>query len=491
MKRSKKQQTGPAITTKDAKEKAKAKVSTTDSFSNPTGRLGFGTPNHIESTQYPLTRLTQNYQLMKSLYRSHWIIRRIIDVIPEDMCKSWWKITSQLPPELIERFDKQQRKINLKAKVLEGLKWGRLYGGAGGVILIKGHEDILDQPLNLDEVMPGSFKGLIIGDRWSGIYPQLELCKDLDDPELGLPDTYQITSEAIGGSIKIHHSRIIRFVGRDLPFYEKQAEIYWGASEIEHIYDELRKRDNTSWNIAQLVFLANLRVLKMKDTEQIFSVGNNKAMEDLYGVLQAQNWLMSNMGMQILGAEDEFTTHSYSFGGLAEVYQNIMSDLAGAAEMPQTKLFGRSPAGLNSTGDSDLQNYYETIEQKQETYLRPIIEKLLPIMCMSEFGMIPDDIDFRFNPIAKAKDSDKVDTGSKHTSAIIDTYNAGLISQQVALKELRQMEESTGMWSNIDDNTIDTATTEVQQQGEILPDGLGNMLGQSQENKQNNKGFGM
>ena len=34
-------------------------------------------------------------------------------------------------------------------------------------------------------------------------------------------------------------------------------------------------------------------------------------------------------------------------------------DVAGAAsDHPVTKLFGRSPAGLNATGEADMQNYY-------------------------------------------------------------------------------------------------------------------------------------
>lgn len=52
-------------------------------------------------------------------------------------------------------------------------------------------------------------------------------------------------------------------MGRPLPYLEELAENYWGASEIEHVIDELRKRDNVSWNIAMLTFMANLRVMKL------------------------------------------------------------------------------------------------------------------------------------------------------------------------------------------------------------------------------------
>ncbi|MCG6197883.1 DUF1073 domain-containing protein, partial [Anoxybacillus sp. LAT_38] len=77
---------------------------------------------------------------------------------------------------------------------------------------------------------------------------------------------------------------------------------------------------------------------------------------------------------------------------------SFMLDIAGACQIPVTKLFGRSPAGMNATGESDMQNYYEVIQQQQESILGPVLDKLLPIMCMSEFGAIPDDLEYTFNP---------------------------------------------------------------------------------------------
>jgi phage-related protein (TIGR01555 family) len=427
---------------------------TLDAFTNVLARMGFGTPSMLEGTEYPLTRLTKNYQLMNSLYRSHWIIRRIIDVIPEDMCKSWYELTSQLPPDQLERFRKMERKTRVRASVLEGLKWGRLYGGAGGVMMIDGHDKVLDQPLDLDAVMPGSFKGILILDRWSGLSPMSELVDDINDPDFGLPKMYQITNEALHTTLRVHHSRLVRFSGRDLPNWERQAEMYWGASEVEHVFDELKKRDNTSWNIANLVFIANLRVLQMAGMEEVLSVGTQKVKEDLYNTVQAQNWLMNNFGLYVLGPNDKFDTKQYTFSGLSDVYENFMMDVAGAAEMPVTKLFGRSPAGLNATGESDMQNYYDSIEEKQEAQLRPVLEKLLPVMCVSEYGLVPDDTDIKFNPVRRATDMEKSDLGAKRTEAVKDVFDSGMINQQIALKELRQMKESTGMWSNITDEDI-------------------------------------
>ncbi|WP_205510324.1 phage portal protein [Paenibacillus elgii] len=441
---------------------------TTDAFQNVLARLGHGTPNLLEGTEYPLTRLTQNSQLMNSLYRSHWIVRRIIDTIPEDMTRNWITITTQMAPDQIRRLDKIWRVRKVKQRILQGLRWGRLYGGAAGLIMIEGHQDELDQPLDYDFIMPGSFKGLMILDRWSGVFPSSELVDDIDDPDFGLPKFYQVTLDE-GKTMNVHHSRIVRFVGRDLPYWEKLAEVSWGASEIEVVFDELKKRDNTSWNIAQLIFLANLRVLKMGDLGELLAVGDSRAQADLYNTLQAQNWLMSNMGMYLLGKDDDFTTHQYSFGGLNDIYESFMLDIAGACQMPVTKLFGRAPAGMNATGESDMENYYETVQQAQETYLAPVLDKLLPIMCMSEFGAVPDDIDYIFNPIRTPSDKDVAELVDKKTTSIINVYNAGIIGRKTSLKELKQMSDSTGMFTNITDEDIENADDSTHP-GELLPE---------------------
>ena len=75
---------------------------------------------------------------------------------------------------------------------------------------------------------------------------------------------------------------------------------------------------------------------------------------DLYNTIQGMNAMMNNNSIQILGENDSFETHQYTFGGIADTYDRFMMDVAGAAETPVTKLFGRSPAGMNATGESDM-----------------------------------------------------------------------------------------------------------------------------------------
>lgn len=432
-----------------------------DAFTNSLARVGFAQPNILEGTQYPITRLTKNYNLMNSLYRDSWIIRRVVDTTAQDMYKNWIQITSSITPEEIKKIEKTIRVTRTRSAMLAATKWGRLYGGAAAIMLIDGQEDMLDQPLDLNSIMPGDYKGLLVLDRWSGIYPGPDLVKDLDSPDYGLPEYYQIKTET-GDQTRVHHSRVIRFCGPELPYWEKMAEVYWGASIVEQVFDELKKRDNTSWNIAQLIFLSNVRVLKMSDLGQLLSSINQKSKQALYTTLQAQNTLMSNMGIYVMDKEDEFQNFQYSFSGVSDVYELFMLDIAGAAETPATKLFGRSPAGMNSTGEGEERNYNSTVEQRQESDMRPQLEKLLPVIHMSALGYVPEDLDFIFNPVETPSQKDKADLIWRNVDAINNSYSSGIITQQIALKELKQVGEPLGIFTNITDEDIEKASDEFQ-----------------------------
>lgn len=468
---------------------------TTDAFMNKMARTGFGQPNLAEGAEYPMTRLTKNYQLFNSMYRGSWIVRKIVDIFPADMLKNWITISSSIEPEALQKIEKAIRYTKTKEKLKQGLQWGRLYGGAAALILIDGQEDQLDQPLDYDTIVPDSYKGLLVFDRWSGITPDSELITDISDPDFGLPKYYTINTSNVQtnsfiqerANFKVHHSRILRFAGRELPYWEKIQEMYWGESEVEIAYEEIKKRDNTSANLATMIFLANIRVLKMNDLGQLLGSASKQAQENLYNVLSAQDHLMSNMGIYVMDKEDDFAIHNYSFGGLDELYQSFMLDIAGACEMPVTKLFGREPSGWNSTGENDLVQYYDTVAEKQEAYLLPVIDKLLPIICMSSLGAIPDNLEWEFNPIRQVSAKDRADLASSIISPILEVFNAGLITKEIALKELKAQSEATGMWTSIDNEYIKKIASEEASNEEVYSDEDKKLLENQMEGEEDNK----
>ena len=404
-----------------------APVSTMDAFSNPAARIGFGTMDLLQATEYPMTRITQNYQLLTSLYRDNWIVQNIVATIPNDMVRKWYEIRSSIAPDYIDQMVKLERKTQLRKKILQGMYWGRLYGGAVGLILIKGQDD-LSQPLDLDMILPGSFLGLQILDRWSGVHPGSALVKDLADPDYGLPEYYTVRDDVSSRMVaEVHHSRIIRFIGRELPWMEQVTEDYWGESELEAVYNEVMKRDNVSGNIAALTFRANINYMETEGLDQLLGTANTEMVRRFYNLMAAQSMMESNFGTRVINKGDAIHNTQYTFTGLADVYDRIMMDVSGSARTPVTKLFGRSPAGLNATGESDLQNYYDHIDGLRESDFRAIIERLLPIMALSAWGMIPDDLDISFPPMQTPDAKETAEIAERKAGAVLAVYQNDLI----------------------------------------------------------------
>ena len=441
-------------------------VAVQDAFSNPLFRLGYGSQSPLEATEYPLTRMTDNYALLNSLYRDNWVVQNVVGLMVDDMLREWYKLKGDVTPEMQGALDQVERQTRTRARLNEGMRWGRLYGGAAGLILIKGQED-LSKPLDLDMVFPGSFQGLYILDRWQGVTPNMEVVFEGGDP---VPESYSIT-DARGYTVtNVHHSRLIRFTGRDLPFLEKVAEMYWGESEVEALYKEVVAHDNVSANMAALTFQANINTMEYKGLEQLFSIGSTQAQRRFWNVMQAQSVLRSNFGTQLVEEGNKITNTQYTFTGLQEVYESMALNLCGASHYPMTKLFGRSPAGMNATGESDLKNYYDYVDSQREAKLRPALQKLLPVLAMSAWGFVPDDLDFTFPPLWTPTATETAEIALKKAQAIRDTFQAGLFQADTAMKELKKLEEETGMFGSISDEEISAAAGKSYQDVTALHD---------------------
>ena len=247
----------------------KPMTATLDAFSNPLFSLGYGSQSPMEATEYPLTRMTDNYALLNSLYRSNWVVQNVVGLLVDDMVREWYYLKSTTP-EQGNAIRAVERSTRLRDRVSTGLKWGRLYGGAAGLILIDGQED-LSRPLDAEAILPGSFRGLYILDRWQGISPDAGLT--FEGGEL-VPEYYSINDAAGNTAARVHHSRLVRFVGRELPDLERQAELYWGESEVEALYNDVVAHDNVSANMAALTFQANVNTMEVKGLEQLLSMSS-------------------------------------------------------------------------------------------------------------------------------------------------------------------------------------------------------------------------
>ena len=443
-------------------------VSVLDAFSNPLYRLGWGSQSPLEATEYPLTRMTDNYALLNSLYRDNWVVQNVVGLAVDDMLREWYEITGSITPAATKALAKLERKTRLRARLNEGLRWGRLYGGAAGLILIKGQED-LSKPLDLGMIYPGSFQGLYILDRWQGITPNMGLVFDGGEE---VPESYSITDGRGHTVAMVHHSRVVRFTGRDLPRIERQTELYWGESEVEALYRDVVSHDNVSANMAALTFQANVNTMEVKGMEQLLSMSSPQVQRRFWQVMQAQATLRSNFGMQLVEQGNKLTNTQYSFAGLKDVYESMALNLCGASHYPMTKLFGRSPGGLNATGESDLTNYYDYIDSQREAKLRPVLERLLPVLCMSALGGIPEDVEIDFPPLKTPTPTERAEIGKTKAEAVLAAFQANALPLDTTLQELKAIGDETGLFASITDDQIAAGAGKTAADVQMLRDPL-------------------
>ncbi len=441
-----------------------ALLSAMDGYSNAAAFLGDDSLL-LSSGTFVRSGLTAQPELLTTAYRVSWLAKRIIDMPSEDMTRAWYSLSTSLPQDALNDLRRLEARHSVKQELTNAIRWGRLYGGSIAVVVIRGEEDRLDQPLDMDLLVPECFQGLLVLDRAQGVEPSMELVSDLDDPDFGLPAYYSVDLD-MGDirTVRIHHSRVLRFTGRELPHNETVRENYWGASELEHIWEELQKRSAASANIAQLIFQANITTLKMGDLGEHIAFGDEEMRRTLMQALANENRLRTSYGLQVMSADDSLENHSYSFAGLSDIYESFMMDMSGAAEIPATKLFGRSPQGFNATGEADLRNYYDLIAQMQERHLRPALEKLLPVMAISCWGYVPDDLEIVFEPIMTTSPSERAELVQKLSADVIQAFQAGLLSREQALAELKSRGEELGVYTKLE-------TGAMPDDSVVLPDG--------------------
>jgi phage-related protein (TIGR01555 family) len=436
-----------------------------DAFTNSAARTGWDTPSVAEAADYTLVRWSLNYWLMVTLFRNHWIARKGVEIPAADACKAWPRLKCSLTPDQISQFNNTITKLLIPQKIQRAITWARLYGGAGCLMVIEGHENRLDEPLEIDEINPGTFKGLIVFDRWAGISPKLGLCTDINNPmTFGLPEFYTVYGKDANEALfDVHASRILRFLGPEVPSPELEASSYWGISVLELAFEELRKRDNASWNILQLMFRAQILTQVNPDLASIVSGlgASQQAAQKYYQIMEQQNQLLSNQSMLVLPKDGKLESHQYTFGGISEVLDRFEVATSGAFEIPYSKMFGRNVSSLGQVNEADERNYEEKIAQYQNHHMRPQLDVLYPMICMSTFGEIPDDLDYVFPSIRVLSEKEKADLAEVGSTAIIKPFTAGVISQRTTIMELKALGDKTEMYTNISEDDVQQANPEI------------------------------
>lgn len=361
---------------------------------------------------------------LEAMYREDWIAAKAIDVPSNDKVREWRKFEG-LEEDQLGRVEKEETRLQYKAKMNEALKWGDLYGGALLILDVEGTGEP-EEELKLDRVSVGAFKSMTVIDR-NRIGSMNALVEDPFDPNFGLPSFY-----AIGGR-NIHCSRVVRFEGIQLPRDIAMRVDYWGDPVLFRMKQSIINAQTVCNSVASMMHESNVDVLRVPGLMHM--VGDCEGEEQLMKRLQAVNLSKSLYNMLLIDGDEEYEKKSNTITGLKSITYDYIAAAAGAADIPLTRLLGVSPAGLNSTGESDLRNYYDRIRAQQESDLRQKLSYIDSIMFRSLFEEVPEDVWFDF--VALWQPTQKEQAETEFLYAQRDTLYKEIVPDSSILKRVQ------------------------------------------------------
>ena len=434
-----------------------------DTFQNFPFQYGIGTTSPLTSASYGFNPITRNRILLEWAHRGNWIAGVAVDLKAEDMTREGVTLKGELDPDSIQKVEEAAVSLKIWEHLKQTVQWARLYGGSLAFMLIDGQDP--ETELRVETIDKGQFKGLLPLDRWM-VTPDLRNLVTQPGPELGLPKFYEILPNSTAlPNIKIHHSRCLRLIGIDLPHQQRIMENLWGISVLERLWDRMVAFDSATHGAAQLVYKAYVRYIKIKDLRDIVA-GGGKAFQGLMNVVEAMRSLQSQEGITLLDTEDELEAMAQpSFSGLSDSLIQFGQQLSGALQIPLVRLFGQSPVGLNSSGESDLRTYYDGIRKDQKAELGPGVTKMYRAIARSEGVDLPEGFSVDFRSLHQLTEKEKSEVAEQDVRAITAAEDGGIISQRTAMMELKQSSAVTGRFSNITQEDIDSAEVELPPAG--------------------------
>jgi phage-related protein (TIGR01555 family) len=389
----------------------------------------------------PDMNLTEHYEL-------NGLFAKIIDAPAEEAIKHGYNLGLKAS-DVTQYLDDALERLEWEEKAATAIKWSRLYGGALGVMLINDGGGI-DEPLNWRRIK--EIEEIRIYER-AVIYPDYSSLYnfDLRDPtrsatsKFGMPEYYQVNS--IYGQFWVHESRCLIFRNGIVPERTMQPFYrFWGIPEYLRIRRELRETITAHSTGVKMLERSVQAIYSMKELATLLAT--DEGMDIVVRRLQAIDMargILNSIAIDNDGESYEFKT--IPMAGVKDTIDTTCNMLSAVTSIPQTVLFGRSPAGQNATGKSDLENWYNYVEKIQKLQLKGNMQRLLDIIAVAGQykGNITDKPDIRlsFNPLWSMDDEER--SKVEHQNAQTRHLKAQTAQMYMDMGVLRPSEVRAGL----------------------------------------------
>ena len=416
-------------------------------FANMATGLGsFGRDKLVSGQYYDPIRISDPE--LQAMYHGNDLARGIIDQRPEEYFREGYQLLLPAPggdqsaqADLAISIEEAAAALRVDELTKKAIKFGRLFGG---VLLLVGADDGLPPDKPLDEKRIRSVRYLNFIDRRFCFVRSYY--GDPMHPKFGEPESYLIVNSfGNQGSTVIHESRTVRFDGAEVDILKRRELAGWTLSSLQPVYDCLREFDTTFKSVAHLMTDASQGVMKMKGLIDMVAAQSPNGGAGGGDTLQTRMSLVdmsrSVARMLLLDSEEDFTRVATSFGGVPEVMDRLMMRLSASARTPVTVLFGRSPAGLNATGEADFRGYYGVIRAEQRSEVEPKLRRIYSLICLAKDGptkgRLPK-LEFHWRPLWTLNEKEQADLEKVYGDRDVAYVGAGILApEEVALSRFR------------------------------------------------------
>lgn len=384
-----------------------------------------------------------SYGQLQAAYRGSWTHRKVVDIPADDATRNWRQWQGE--PAQVKAVEALEEKLQLRSRVNESIRLGRLYGGCALILVF---DDGIEPVEPLEKVDQGT---LIYVRPLESVYLHAH---DIYDITVG-PEWFRMAT-----GTPIHVSRMARIIPRRIPDTYNREE--WGDSVLQTCMMEADNLLSVEQSLAYLIAESKVDIVKIKGFMDMLS--NEQFTKNLTQRFMMINQLKSMVNAHILDSEDSWerqstATELTAVPGCADTFMKLM---AAAADIPMTRFVAQSPAGLNATGDSDLRNYADSIKADQENLYR---DALLPVdraLVHSALGEWPAGLTYEWNPLWIERPAEKSERAKAYSDIFMSDVTSGIfendelramrIAQLMELDLYPNIEAATGTEEDIEED---------------------------------------
>jgi hypothetical protein len=234
------------------------------------------------------------------------------------------------------------------------------------------------------------------------------------------PDTWFVMGQAV------HASRLLTFVGREVPDILKPAYAFGGLSLSQMAKPYVDNWLVTRQSVQDIIRSFTVFVLKTNMSAVLQGGGG----DDVFRRVDMFNATRDNRGTMVLDKEtEEFANVSASLGSLDHLQAQALEHICAVSRIPLVKYTGISPSGLNASSDGELRCWGDLVHSEQESLFRPNLTRILGFVQLSLFGEVDPDITFEFLPIYELTEKEKAELRATEAATGKTLIEVGAISQ--------------------------------------------------------------